>query len=577
MAWTASESLDLKAGVAKTGVTLMLEPLGADAMVQGVVEDPHGAPMPGAKVVYQYLEQLDEQTILCDEFGAFEVALPAGLTGRFRAHDPGETFGPCAETLLAAGEAQARLTLTERRVIKLLVVSKADGLPIERALIMTAPEAEGSDFMDSRWLRTGADGRVDVLVPGEPFQFSVGGTGWDYQVLGVYEPGSAPTEMTVELEGVPMIRGLVRAGDQPVAGAAINAVRECEDRFRPLASGFPLRLFDGGAYGVKSDDEGRFAVPVGSASQGSLVLLVAKDGFALAEVSLGAIDESKGLDGVEVELSTGGSLEGRVTLGPGRSPASVVVGVSRGDGRPRFTRPGPDGRYRFDGLTPGPWRVEDRDIEPEGRVFGMAQGDEHPLRWDCDVREGETTVHDLDLRWQDGLQVEGQVTWDGRGPEGWTASLEAPGHADRPWTPRLVTLDAEGHFALDARPGSAKLVLRSPERPGVRMLLERKITVGPEGRLHRFDFTSGAIQGHVNPSALQLRLFHRIDGQTKLEVHFEADASGSFQVPVAPSGEASFQASKQVSSGMDGSYLGWFGLGMVDIAAGGTAEVDFRN
>lgn len=576
MAWAASESLNLKARVVEAGITLVLDRLGAESMVQGVVENPQGAPVPGAKVVYRHPSQFDEVTIYCDELGAFAVAVPAGLTGRFRAYGPGEDFGPSAETLIAAGEVQARLALTERRVIQVLVLNKADGTPIERASVMTHPEHENTFFMDARRLRTGADGRVDALVPGEAFRLSVGGTGWKYQQLGVYEPASAPTEMTVELEAVPMIRGVVRAEGEPVAGAEIKVVRDCEARFRPLASGFPLRLFDGGHYGVKSDQEGGFAIPIGSSSEDPPVLLVSKDGYALAEVALGVVDESKGLDGVEVELSAGGSLEGSVTLGPGRNPASVVVGVSRGDGRPRFARLGADGRYRFDQLTPGPWRVEDRDIEPEGRIFSMAQGDEHPLRWDCEVHEGETTVHDLDLRWQDGLQVEGQLTWDGLGPKGWTASLEAPDHADRPWAPRLVNLDAEGRFALDARPGSAKLVLRSPEGADVRMVLERTITVGPEGRLHRFEFTAGAFQGQVDPAAKQLRLFHRIDGQTKLEVHFEADASGGFQVTKAPAGKASFQASEQISGGM-AMFVGWTGLGMVDIAPGGTTEVDFSD
>ncbi len=575
-AWAVSESLDLDARTVESGVTLVLRPLGAESMVQGVVEGPRGAPVANAKVVYRHPSQFDEQTMECDGSGAFAVAVPAGLTGRFRAYGPDEDFGPSAEVLIAAGEDQARLALTERRVIQLLVLSKVDGKPIERAVVMTHPELEDTHFMDARWLRTGADGRVDVLVPGQAFRFSVGGTGWDYLMFGAYEPASAPTEMTVELERVPMIRGVVRAGDQPVAGAEIKLVRDCEARFRPLASGFPLRLFGGGSYGAESDAEGRFAIPIGSSSEDPPVLLVSKDGFALTEVALGAVDESKGLDGVEVELSTGGSLEGSVSLGPGRSPASVVIAVSRGDGHPHYARPGADGRYRFDRLTPGPWRVEDRDIEPEGRVFGMANGDEHPLRWDCEVHEGKTTVHDLDLRWQDGLQVEGQVTWDGLGPKGWTASLEGPDHADRPWTPRLVKLDDEGRFALDARPGRAKLVLRSPEGAPVRMLLERTITVGPEGRLHRFEFTAGAFQGQVDPAARQLRLFHRIDGQTWLEVHFEADASGHFQIPKAPAGKASLQASEQVSGGM-AMYVGWSGLGMVDIAPGATTEVDFSD
>src|SRR6185295_5889938 len=91
-----------------------------------------------------------------------------------------------------------------------------------------------------------------------------------------------------------------------------------------------------------------------------VVVRASATGFAPAES--GPLDPRLARE-LELELTRGGALEGRVLVDEGQSAEGTIVGINRGDVAPRTMRAGPGGHYRFEGLTPGAWRVEVREQE----------------------------------------------------------------------------------------------------------------------------------------------------------------------------------------------------------------------
>ncbi len=559
--WAVSEELDIAPREVRRGLELVLEELPSESMVAGVVVDSAGMPVGGALIRHREPGKWREIKIHADARGAFAIPAPVATPFKLVAADPSGRLGSSAERTVRAGETDVRLELPPHRTLRIRYVRKSDQTPIERAVAISMPLQDQQFFMHSKWHYSDADGICELAVPGETFRISVGHASYVYQKFGPFEPDALPEEVFVQLEQKPMIRGIVLAGDEPVAGAKIDLVESCEGRFRPLQNGVPMRLFTGGIEKTVSDEEGRFELPTNEHAQGPPVLLVSHDGFAMTEQLVEVPEPTSGAEDVVVQMTTGGSLGGRVFVGRKRSPANVVVLISRGDGRPKLTRPDADGNYRFDNLTPGRWRVEDRDKEPEGRTMGMAQGDEHPYRWDCEVRIGQTTRHDLDLRWQDSLRVTGQLTFSGKSAVGWTAVLEEPDHADRPWQARPVELLADGSFAIDARPGHAKLVLRSPGSAKVAMQLMREIVIDQQLGPQVFALDAGAVEGKITDAGRKLRLFALVDEKTQVMAQFRAGDDGAFSVEMFPAGKVGLQHEIEGRFGMGWYSRAWFELG----------------
>lgn len=568
--WTKSGVLELLAGDVHRGLELVLDPLDDSQIVAGVVVDPDGVPVPRASVRHRVPGGWSEARLRADEDGRFLIPTASDAPFRLVASDPSKQFGDSAEREVKAGETDLRIPLTEWRTLRIQVVDVSDKSPIVDASVISMPVPNRSHFMNSKWHDSNEAGICELTVPGEPFRVNVGHASYEYQQLGPFDPAALPTdEVYVELEKKPMIRGVVLAGDQPVEGAVIDIAESTEGEYRPLYHGVPMRLFDsGGLEQATTDAEGRFELPTNESATRTAVLLVTKEGFALTEHALEGHDPTAAIDGVEIQMNTGGSLVGRVRVGPNRSPASVVVLVSRGDGRPKFTRPDADGNYRFDNLTPGPWRVEDRDVEPEGRSHSVAQGDEHPFRWDCEVRLGETTSHDLDLRWHDGLRVTGRLTFGGRGVSGWSAVIESPEHADRPWACRPGELAADGSFSIEAKPGPATLVLRSPAGASVAWTVSREFVIERNTGPQVFEFATGAVEGSVSDAASTHRLRHDEGPRMFVEATFRPSADGTFHLDQFVAGDASLQSQGETQFGAM-----WMTRGRVTVVEGETARV----
>ena len=103
-----------------------------------------------------------------------------------------------------------------------------------------------------------------------------------------------------------------------------------------------------------------------------------------------------------LELPGLGAIEGRVLANAGVKLRDLVVGAARGDGRPFSVRTDAEGRFRFETLSPGRWllRIQREDIDPNGVTSELRDTPESdaPFPSSCEVRAGETTRADIDLR-----------------------------------------------------------------------------------------------------------------------------------------------------------------------------------
>jgi hypothetical protein len=151
---------------------------------------------------------------------------------------------------------------------------------------------------------------------------------------------------------------------------------------------------------VDCDAEGRFEIPCELDSE--VVLRAIAPGLAPGELE--PLDPTRVHDELLIELTRGGAIEGRVVVTEGLSAEGTIVGINRGDIAPRTLRVGPDGRFRFEGLTPGSWQVlaREEELEPGGVTISKNTDDRSTdppeIRWSCEVQANRTTVCDLDLR-----------------------------------------------------------------------------------------------------------------------------------------------------------------------------------
>lgn len=235
---------------------------------------------------------------------------------------------------------------------------------------------------------------------------------------------------------------------------------------------------------------------------------------------------------LELELRPGGAIEGMVS---GYSPGDVagaIVHVARGDGLESSVRVGADGRYRFEGLAPGPWQVR------LGLALAMpraqtARVSQESLRDDVEVASGAVARFDLRLPSAPRCRLFGRVTLDGKALGPCVVELTRPGKQRvlaRGWS------DPAGEFelALD-EPGEFELRVDSLDPSGARYEVRHSLRLA-EGRTTLDLAAQGATHVFESPAAPT--------EPTDFVVRVEADVGGlwSVRVPIDAEGRARLQA-----------------------------------
>jgi hypothetical protein len=329
---------------------------------------------------------------------------------------------------------------------------------------------------------------------------------------------------------------------------------------------------------VRTDADGRFDLSMSIPIRFAFVRAAAGPNpdapnptIAAAEVGPFAYDPKVGLDGLELILGNGGSIEGRVLLPEGRDTTGLIVGVSRGDGYPRTMKVGADGAYRFAHLTPGRYAVAilgDTTDWTRSAGLGEPSGvDELPYQ--CAVDADRKTTFDLDLSAGVDVVLLGRVALGSKSWEGFEVRASA---AEQKASDVKTTVTADGRYRL-ALPNGGRWTLSfaNSNDPG-HLELRLSIDVAAMGETQtQYSPVTGAIRGTVkgvpSPSATKVQYWRSVPGEPYLSGVVIPAADGSFAIDPLPVG-----AVRLTLEGADGKPIQ---ERKVDLTAGAATEATF--
>ncbi len=571
-------------------VELEVTPLESDDRIRAIVLSPEGEPLAGIAVTYRYnavnVGSGGRATTRHD--GRFEVIVDHRVPHSFMIADPKRRWAPIVRSGVEPGGNEIELRFQEPRWLNIVAIDPEDQPVTEYQVEARAIEEGGLDLLGWVVETEHEGGESALLMPAEPFRLVLRAPRFAEWTLSPVDPATAEC-VAAELEPLAAITGrVVDSNGSPVRGAA---VRLCErygpemltlhDGFRALENAW--HRFDSTtghvAEQTTSDARGEFALY--SRGEGSYTVRAAADGFApTVTVPLEAGPEHA-RSGLELRMGNGGSIEGRVLLPVGQSIVGTIVGISRADGLPQSQRVDPEGRFRFDRLTPGPWevRVIDAEIDPRRATAHFGQGDGRGIEWSCEVFEGELTEYDIDLRHHERSVVFGRARLGTHDMTGWTARLgPVVGRADA----EVVASDevtADGRFRLDAEPGTYRLVLSAPLESEGRLEIRETLTLAPGEREWTFDHDAGRLTGEGAPVDQRAETFFEylwgddLGDAVHAIVRIVPDEQGRFVLPVVPTGPAVVRSKKP---GNEVTWVPWETVAEVVVAPDDTLHVRLR-
>lgn len=399
--------------------------------------------------------------------------------------------------------------------------------------------------------------RIPDLAPGTVVGLKVMAPGRvDAEVPGIEAPTPSPVEIVLR----PAARVAGRVVDERRQGIAEAQVVLTAEAQRAVFGGQAL---PGGALGqTMTDAAGAFVIE--GVAPGTATLVATASGYRPARREGIEVAEGAEVAGIEVELSAGAVVTGRVSGADGLPLPDADVEVVRPPVEGLFdllgsiglrTQTDADGVYRLEGV-------------PEGQLSIAAQHRDH-LRAvrDLDVEAGENR---LDLRLERGLEVEGRVLDAVGGPVA-GAQLYLGGQQQMSLV-RPVSSAEDGSFRFTGvAPGTYDLWARKEGQGGAEARLEgvRVAAANVTGLELRLE-GGGAIRGRilgVEPAELAaVRIVaQRDDGQTATG---RADHTGGYRVEPVGAGEWTVVA---------GIGLGRLVQGRVTLAPGqAEAELDLE-
>jgi protocatechuate 3,4-dioxygenase beta subunit len=445
---------------AERPVRIALQQVGA---ISGRVVDPDGDPVAGASVRVDTGRFMMRTT-------AFPMMDRTAADGSFRiaevtpgpidlvADASGWQTGSVAGLELRGGEEKRgiEIRLEPAAILRGRVLAPS-GRPLPDAQVMVAPEDRQRGFHSAT---TDAEGRyeLDSLPPGlrtleashpdhgsarRQVEVRVGETSFDFTL----EEGNEVSGRVVDDAGVPV------AGAQVwLAGAG-----------RPAST---MSQSDGGF---------RFA----AVADGSYRAGVDKEGFARSDRVPVTVAGSS-VEGLELRLSRGGALAGRITGVEAAELARVQV-VAWGNGMPLGGRVEPEGSYRIEHLPEGEWRVRAELPGTELYAEGVAR-----------LEPGASEAR-LDLELEHGLELSVRVRRSGAPASGESLFLQGPGRrrsmgeTDADGRYRFQGLAAGSyHLSLEGLPG------RAQHEETVDLQADREVLI---------DLAGGEVRGRVVDAA----------------------------------------------------------------------------
>lgn len=438
-----SAPVEVRQGTLSSGLEIRLGALDPEDFITGEVRLPDGAPAPRASIRVAFTRALHgsgSSSFSADADGRFRIAAFPGAVYHLDALDRHAAHGSAEESSLVAGD-HVVLQLGHKRTIELFLTH--DGLPFTEAEVMAVRPASGR-YAVAPFVVEVVDDHHLIPVPRGEFTLQARADGFELLELGPFDEDTAPSTLNAELVEIAGLRGRVLIDGLPVAGARVSASPVARQTVE--ANGFPSLVEPYGQVEGTTDDAGNFALTLREAR--AWIVRAEMRGHAPSELGPLEFDPADGIEGIELSLTPGGSIEGRV-LESGRAVAGRIVAASRGDGHPISTRTDVNGIYRFEHLMAGRWQVQktDEDLVPGNHTATM-WGEaitEADLPWNCMVSEGRTTIHNIESGPRPTLV--GRLTFDGRGPGAWSARLQDD--ADPVVRDHTARLAADGSFTIE--------------------------------------------------------------------------------------------------------------------------------
>lgn len=404
----ANVSVDLRDPTASPASdALELELLPCEARLTGHVMDSGSGPVEHARVRPQ--SGIGVET---NARGEYELCLSPG---RASLHVSADGYGAVWLGVLVLGHTTRDVILTPEAFLVGRVVDEANA-PVPDALVMAwNPSPEG---VSSASALSGADGRFRLSVAPTEYRLSArsktGSTSSVTTATAIV--GRVSDEVVLRLQTKGVLRGHVRSGSKPIAGAHVQAMGAASAR---------------GSEAVSQED-GSFVltqVPVGD-----LVFFASP----WEVVSPKHFTMKKGDDTVELEVKPMASLHGVVTR-EGKPVAGAHVQANAGM-RMHDATADAKGQYVVRGLTAGAWTV-------------YATSERAGAFTEAKVTLGEREDKQLDLELSSAGTISGRVVSEkGEPVPGAFVVYELPTTHDEG---RSIT-DADGHFMCNLMTGGGE-------------------------------------------------------------------------------------------------------------------------
>ncbi|HEX6810372.1 MAG TPA: carboxypeptidase regulatory-like domain-containing protein [Planctomycetota bacterium] len=198
-----------------------------------------------------------------------------------------------------------------------------------------------------------ADGAFELgrIAPGDyTLQISADGFSEAQQSVSI---GAGTTDAgAVSLSRAAVITGVVHDEQgQPVRAALVRR------RQGAMADNPMLAMFGGGGLSAYTDAQGRFRLE--PLAPGKLQLLATAEGFASGRSERVTVEAGQVLEGVVIRLDHGGSIRGRLLVGPGQQPDEFLLTAQEQTTQStRAATPASDGTFHFENLEPGQHTVQ---------------------------------------------------------------------------------------------------------------------------------------------------------------------------------------------------------------------------
>ena len=460
------------------GVRLELERAAPDELVRGLVLDPEGRAVEGSSIRVSYRGPRLYRTrwARSDEYGRFEVlAVPTARTD-LRAKDPEDRWSDAIpDERQDASEVVLRFRKT--RVVPIHVYGPLEGRggpnqtagPIAEATVRAIARFERDTQAIGRATTSESEpGAYLLREPAEAFSLTVQAEGYADLETSRFASGELPAPYVVTLEKLAQLHGRVTVDGAGVPGARVQLARNITrvgSAFQTIHHrGFPTEWDPYADFTVRTDSDGKFSFA--PQTPGDYAVRAELEGYAPAEVRFEGYDPQVGTGGLELELTGGGRIEGRVIPKSGEEALGLRVAASRGDGHVQVQYADEDGMYAFEALLPGRWMVEVVEQDLEELPTSHSSSSKRPeIPWVCEVREGSTTRYDIDRTSEQTCRLDGTLAIDGVPAAGWSAWLNtAEGFSHRTAENPRTSVGADGRLELSvAKPGRYVLRLETPE------------------------------------------------------------------------------------------------------------------